>query len=101
MFVFDKSIIDSLACNDLDFLIDIRISVNQIVPEVSNQVEDVGTHLRLLCTIVKHLAHVAVSGVPAPVREAATETPEWRPGSQCWSHHRPANTDTGLIHTIN
>ena len=36
MFVFDKSIIDSLACNDLDFLIDIRISVNQIVPEVSN-----------------------------------------------------------------
>ena len=34
MFVFDKSIIDSLACNDLDFLIDIRIFVNQIVPKV-------------------------------------------------------------------
>lgn len=100
MFVFDKSfIIDTLACNDLDFLIDIRIFVNQIVPQVSNQ--GVRTHPRLLYTMDKHLAHVAVSGVPAPVREAATETPEWRPGSQCWSHHHPANTDTGLIHMIN
>ena len=44
MFVFDNSIIDSLACNDLDFLIDIRIFVNQIVPKVSKQVEGVRTH---------------------------------------------------------
>ena len=86
MFVFDTIIIDTFDCNDLDFL-------------------TFGFLLTKLClkcqTMVKHLAHVAVSGVAAPVREAATETPEWRPGSQWWSHHRPANTDTGPIHTIN